>query len=109
MPIATERDIQEYLEKDYPIAFGFDREATGDAWFVKAVGLDGCMSQGSSFDEACFMIVDAVHGWIAIVLEDGEEIPEPLTEFSGTCWDAVLSLPMVVRIGAAYRYSKDLP
>lgn len=38
--------------------------------------LPGCMSQGETFEEAQNNIKDAIKGYIAVLKEDGDEIPQ---------------------------------
>ena len=42
--------------------------------------LPGCMTQGETFEETRNNIEDAIIGYIAILKEDGDEVPEEYTE-----------------------------
>ena len=46
--------------------------------------LPGCLTQGETLTEIAEMIEDAKKAWLDIALQDGIEIPEPITEeYSG--------------------------
>jgi len=42
--------------------------------------LPGCMTQGETFEEAKENIKDAIEGYVAVLKEDGDEIPVEDTE-----------------------------
>jgi len=52
-------------------------EADSDGYFVSCPSLEGCYSQGDSYEEAVRNIRDAIRLHIEDRLADGEEIPEP--------------------------------
>ena len=62
-----------------------------DGYAVVFPDLPGCVTQGDTLEEATEMAIDAASGWIAIMLEDGENIPPPskhlrLSDYNGaTC------------------------
>lgn len=82
MELTMNKDINYYM--NLPYTRELIREQSG-IWFVQIKELPGCMSQGSSPEEALRMIDDAMRGWLKIELEDGESIPEPKLdeEYSG--------------------------
>ena len=51
-------------------------EADVDGYFVSCPALQGCYSQGASYEEAVENIKDAVRLHLEDRLADGEEIPE---------------------------------
>jgi antitoxin HicB len=58
-------------------------EADG-TWFVKIAELPGCLSAGPTVIEAMANIDDAMNGWLAVMIEDGDAIPAPTAEeYSG--------------------------
>lgn len=92
--------LDDYLKLDYSIGFQYDKE---DGYFVEVFGLDGCMSQGDTFEEACWMIVDALKGWLEIALEDEDNIPTPT--YKAVFWDdytAIMLLRFVRNIASVY-------
>jgi antitoxin HicB len=72
----------------YYLSLPYTRELIPDptgVWFIRIKELPGCMSQGSTPEEAIRMIDDAMRGWLEVSIEDGDPIPEPRPdeEFSG--------------------------
>ncbi len=51
-------------------------EADSDGYFVSCPALQGCYSQGDTYEEAVTNIKDAIRLHIDDRLADGEEIPE---------------------------------
>jgi predicted RNase H-like HicB family nuclease len=51
-------------------------EADQDGYYVSCPGLQGCYSQGDTYEEAVRNIKDAIRLHIEDRLADGEEIPE---------------------------------
>lgn len=51
-------------------------EADADGYFVSCPALQGCYSQGDTYEEAMKNIQDAIRLHIEDRLADGEEIPE---------------------------------
>ena len=45
-------------------------------YVVSVPSLPGCMSQGDTFEEAEKMIKDAIKGYLAVLKDQGEEIPQ---------------------------------
>jgi len=49
-------------------------------FFAEIEDLEGCMTQGETYDEAYRNIVEAMEGWLEVALEKGIKIPEPESE-----------------------------
>ncbi len=80
------KTIEGYLRLPYHIVLIRDEDENGQAGYVAEVQeLPGCLSQGSTPDEAYDSVRDAMYGWIKVALEDGKPIPGPVAdlEFSG--------------------------
>lgn len=60
----------------YPAIFT-PLETIEDGYCVEFPDLPGCITQGSSLQEAFEMAEDAASGWILTSIEDGEKIPSP--------------------------------
>jgi predicted RNase H-like HicB family nuclease len=77
-----EREIAEIKQRPY--ARTLVREDDG-SWFISIPEFPGCTSAGATVEEALVMIDDAMTGWLAVMLEDGEPIPSPAasTGYSG--------------------------
>ena len=52
-------------------------ESDPDGYFVTCPGLQGCYSQGETYEEAVANIKDAIRLHVEDRLADGEEIPQP--------------------------------
>lgn len=52
----------------YPDEAGF--------WVAEVPSLPGCLSQGDTRDEALENIKDAIEGYIAVLVENGDPVPE---------------------------------
>jgi antitoxin HicB len=57
------------------IVFELQSEPEG-GYTISVPSLPGCISCGSSFEEAMDMISDAMAGWLAVAKEEGLPIPE---------------------------------
>jgi len=57
-------------------------EADADGYFVSCPALQGCYSQGETYEEALANIKDAIRLHIEDRLEAGEEIPEVTVSLS---------------------------
>lgn len=68
--------------KAYTVFF----EKAPEGGYVAVVpALPGCMTQGETFEEAKENIKDAISGYIAVLKEDGDEIPqEPAEHIAAT-------------------------
>lgn len=52
-------------------------EPAEEGGFVASVpALAGCATQGETFEEAVEMVKDAIQGYIEVLREEGEEIPQ---------------------------------
>ena len=78
----TEDTVEHYLTQPYRIELMREDAQT---WFARVPQLPGCMSEGSTPEEAVAMVQEAMALWIELALEDGALIPVPrLTEeYSG--------------------------
>jgi antitoxin HicB len=57
------------------IVFELQSEPEG-GYTISVPSLPGCISYGSTFEEAMEMIKDAMEGWLAVAREEGVPIPE---------------------------------
>lgn len=80
--VDLDRRIEEIKKRPYQRELIPEDDGT---WFVRIAEFPGCMSAGDTPAEAMTMIDDAMTGWLRVLLEDGDPIPEPFTEeaFSG--------------------------
>lgn len=47
---------------------------------VSVPALPGCVTEGDTFEEAVEMVKDAMEGYLAVLKEEGEDIPEETDE-----------------------------
>lgn len=79
-------EAEDYLALPYAIELVQDSDEAGQrGWVAEIEELPGCLSQGSTAEEAIANVRDAMVGWISIALEDGRPIPQPraLGSYSG--------------------------
>jgi antitoxin HicB len=100
----TPKDITYYLELPYNIIIR--KDPYGD-YFAKVEELEGCMTQGETYEDAFKNIREAMELWLEDALEDNAEIPEPVPdeeEFSGKF---VMRLPKTLHRKFARNASKE--
>jgi antitoxin HicB len=73
----TNKSLDYYLSLPYTIELTPDEDGY---WFAKIPLLRGCMTNGTSREEALEMIDDAKRLWLETALSLGMTIPEPATE-----------------------------
>jgi len=79
-------EAEDYLALPYAIELVQDVDDDGHrGWVAEIEELPGCLSQGSTAEEAIANVRDAMLGWISVALEDGRTIPQPraLGTYSG--------------------------
>lgn len=57
------------------VVFELQSEPEG-GYTISVPSLPGCISYGSTFEEAIEMVKDAIAGWLAVAREEGVPIPE---------------------------------
>ena len=78
----TDEQIAEYVAKPYARIL---TPAEEGGYVAEVLEVPGAISEGDTAAEAVEMVNDALGGIIAVMLEDGERIPEPIgfNEYSG--------------------------
>lgn len=72
-------DYMESVFQSHQFTVLFDPAPEGG--FVASVpALPGCLSQGETFEEAKKNILDAIEGYLAVLKEDGNELPSESNE-----------------------------
>ena len=82
----TQHDIvAHYLSLPYQVTLTRESEDGEEYWFAEIPDLPGCMSDGTTPDEAIRNVEDAKQLWIEGRLEDGFNVPEPtrVDDYSG--------------------------
>ncbi|MCX6580347.1 MAG: toxin-antitoxin system HicB family antitoxin [Candidatus Aminicenantes bacterium] len=77
------KDVKYYMNLPYRIVIQKDPYG---GFFAEVEELQGCMTQGETYEEAYNNILDAMEGWLEVALERGIAIPEPASEsqYSGS-------------------------
>lgn len=73
--IIAKKKIAQILK--YTVVF---EPAEEGGYVVSVPTLPGCVTQGDTFEEAVAMIKDAIEGYVAVIEEEGEEIPQESKE-----------------------------
>ncbi len=74
---AESRSITEEMERYSALPYRIELTPDEGWWFVSMPDLPGCISQGSTPQEALEMIREAQQLWLQVALEDGRPIPLP--------------------------------
>ena len=72
-----QRKIEEYLKKPYRIEIEPDPDGGYVAWIKE---LPGCITYGETLEETLELLEEAKRLYIETALEDGRELPAPLSE-----------------------------
>jgi antitoxin HicB len=70
----AEVGVERYMALPYRVELIPSKEG---GYVVRIPDLPGCLSQGDNVEEAMEMIRDAQRGWVEVMLENGQPIPEP--------------------------------
>jgi predicted RNase H-like HicB family nuclease len=73
-----EKAVKSYLELPYNIIIQHIIDETGNYYFATVLEFDGCMSDGSTYQEAFENIQEAMKGWIETKLANGFPVPAPV-------------------------------
>lgn len=61
----------------YPVVLRPLSEDDGGGWIAIVPDLPGCMSDGSTGDEAFRNVIDAIESWESAASDEGQRVPEP--------------------------------
>ena len=70
----TTKNLEYYMALPYTIELTPDVDGY---WFAEVPLLEGCMTNGNSWDDALQMIEDAKRAWLNTALDKKLPIPEP--------------------------------
>lgn len=98
----------------YPIAIEKGDET--HAYGVTVPDLPGCFSAGDTFDEALKNASEAIHGFLQVLSDDGDEIPMPSSiesyvndeRFNGYIW-SVADIDIAPYLGSPHKINVTLP
>jgi len=63
-------------------------------YVVSVPTLPGCATQGETFEEAVAMIKDAMQGYLAVLRDEGEEIPQEIEDLVVTKVSVPIAIPL---------------
>lgn len=69
--------INEYLEQPYNYIIQKIKDESGEYYYAHVLELDGCQSDGDTFDEAYNNLREAMRGYIEAKLDNGFDVPLP--------------------------------
>lgn len=77
--------LEKYLKRPYNIIIKPVSDEGGNYFAARVLEFDGCIATGETKEEAHNAIYEVLEGFIEDMIEDGEEIPEPIgdDDFSG--------------------------
>ena len=78
----------------------------GTKYYCRVPDLPGCITTGSSIDDAIEMITDAASGWLVVAEDEGNEIPAPTPQHKRDIPENAIC--SIIRIDTfAYRAATD--
>ncbi len=75
----NKKNINEYIAKPYNFIINFINDESGSYYYGKVLELDGCQSTGDTVEELYENLKEAMEGYIETKLENGFDVPEPVT------------------------------
>lgn len=72
------KTIDYYMSLPYSLQIIPTPEEGG--WYIRVIGLKGCMTQADRWEDVLPMAEDAKRLWLEVALERGMDIPEPEPE-----------------------------
>ena len=72
--------VKEYMKLPYNFIIQKVNDESGEYYYARVMELDGCQSDGETFDEAYQNILEAMEGYIETKLENGFDVPLPGSE-----------------------------
>ena len=100
------KDVKHYLNLSYPVQLTKTSEDGEEYWLAEILDLPGCVSHGSSPEEAIENIEEAKQLWIETQLEDGQGVPEP-TDTRGFSGKLLLRMPKTLHRRLAYTAQRE--
>mgnify|MGYP002588146882 CR=1 FL=1 len=69
--------VNDYLELPYNYIIQKINDESGEYYYAHVLELDGCQSDGDTFDEAYRNLCEAMKGYIQTKLDNGYDVPLP--------------------------------
>src|SRR5699024_8355461 len=77
--------LEKYLNRPYNIIIKPVTDEAGNYYAARVLEFDGCIATVETKEEAHNNIYEVLEGFIEVMIEEGEEVPEPIgdDDFSG--------------------------
>ena len=72
-------DVNDYMNLPYNYIIQKLNDESGEYYYARVLELDGCQSDGETFDEAYQNVREAMKGYIQTKLDNGFSVPLPNT------------------------------
>ena len=78
-------EVKDYMELPYNYIIQPIEDESGKYYYARVLELDGCQSDGDTFDEAYSNLREAMRGYLETKIENGIKIPIPqsIQDYSG--------------------------
>ena len=73
------KNIKDYLNLPYTFITSYVEDETGNYYYGRVLELNGCQSTGDTIVELYDNLKEAMEGWIETKLENGFNVPKPMT------------------------------
>ena len=70
-------EVKDYLKLPYNFIIQKINDESGEYYYARVMELEGCQSDGDTFDEAYQNVLEAMEGYIETKLANGYEVPMP--------------------------------
>ena len=102
----TMKNKEYYMNLSYNIIVKRINDESGMYYTAKVLEFDGCRGVGDTYEEAYKDVLEAMEGWIETKLENGFEVPEPVSteKYSGKF---VLRLPKTLHQELSIRAAEE--
>lgn len=74
------KSLDYYMNLPYNFLIRPISDESGNYYYGQVLELDGCQSDGDTFEEASRNLREAMEGWLSVKLEHGDHIPEPVND-----------------------------
>lgn len=73
------KKAEDFLKLQYTFITSYMEDETGNYYYGRVLELDGCQSTGDTIDELYENLQEAMLGWIETKIENGFDVPLPMT------------------------------
>lgn len=74
------KSLDYYMNLPYNFLIRQISDESGSYYYGQVLELDGCQSDGDTFEEASRNLREVMKGWLSVKLEHGDHIPEPVND-----------------------------